>query len=994
MSAGSIVISLLLNSASFETDTARASKIAEKRAREIQAHFEAAGDRVKTAFAGIFAGLTVGTAVVAFRSLTDQLDALNDAADATGASVENISGLEDIAKRTGASLETVETSMVKLNQALNTASDPNSGAAGALKAIGLSAEELKSQDPAQALLSIAKALDSFADDGNKARITQELFGKSLKEVAPFLHDLADAGQINATVTKAQAEEAEKFNKQIFALQTNINSAARAVVSDMLPALTAAGFQFSEVSKQSGVLQGALAGIGELSSPTRTFFETIIVLGRNVAFVFEAIGTQMGGMAAQIDRVAHLDFKGAAKIWEMRKEDLAKLRADLDAADAKTQDRTRANTSGQGGPNFVGPPDSLMQKKSVQFNHYKPPSTTKSLLDEQLKSLDQYIAAEQKLLSSRDAMLDRFYQADLISIADYYSRRADAQSEALENTRAAYAKEISATQSAIAKAPDESARIALQTKLIDIRGKLADAEREASEQTVKGWLDQQDALQAYKDKLSGLSADILELQRQGGAAAGIRFDVQNRQFRDRLTAEGNTGGLAQLDQLRQLSVAQADFNQLQADSQIITDRLANAEERVHIAQQAGATTELGALRQLSGERQAAVQQLEGMVIAMESVAKQSENKALIVQAERARVELEKLAASSDLVTDKYAGIFEQGLSGFFTDIASGSKSAADAFRDATLSILNDMGRLASQEISHELLGNLKGSIQSVLQSVGIAKAPDALDGLLASNGAFGTVAAAGAQAANDAGPIAAATAISTAMDTAAATSAVTISTGIETSGAAAAGTMAAGIDTSGAAAAAAMASAITSSGSIAAANMAAAISSASAASSGGDVLGSFIAAMGFDEGGYTGAGSVNQPAGIVHAGEFVTRQAVTHQPGAMTFLSDFNKRGMAALPAWAAVMGLRGYAGGGPVTSGQVLQFGKRGADLFTPSTAGASLPRDMAAGGKQAAPVVNVRNVNAFDTEVIGDYMGSDSGEQKILNVVRRNPGLIRQISA
>src|SRR5574337_1200154 len=218
---------------------------------------------------------------------------------AHGATIENISSLEEVARRTGAGLDPVETALVKMNQALFTASDPNRTAAGALKAIGLSADELKKQDPAEALLAIAQALDGYADDANKARLVQELFGKSLKEVAPLLHDLAEQGKLNATVTEEQAKEAEKFNKQLFELQTNVSNIGRAIALDMLPALNAAGYQFSEQAKQAGLLQGALVGIGELSSPLRTVFETIAVLGINVAYVFKEIGTEVGGMGGRI-----------------------------------------------------------------------------------------------------------------------------------------------------------------------------------------------------------------------------------------------------------------------------------------------------------------------------------------------------------------------------------------------------------------------------------------------------------------------------------------------------------------------------------------------------------------------------------------------------------------------------------------------------------------------------------------------------------------------
>jgi hypothetical protein len=55
---------------------------------------------------------------------------------------------------------------------------------------------------------------------------------------------------------------------------------------------------------------------------------------------------------------------------------------------------------------------------------------------------------------------------------------------------------------------------------------------------------------------------------------------------------------------------------------------------------------------------------------------------------------------------------------------------------------------------------------------------------------------------------------------------------------------------------------------------------------------------FASGGYTGPGGKFQPAGIVHAGEFVTRAEILRQRGALDFLERFNRFGMSALPGFA------------------------------------------------------------------------------------------------
>ena len=122
---------------------------------------------------------------------------------------------------------------------------------------------MKKIDPAEALLKVAVALKGFADDGNKARLVQELFGKSIREVAPLLNDLAAKGQLVATVTTKQAEEAERFNQQLSALAKNSEDFKRELVGGLLPALNQMLETFTKI-KASGnigtVFADSLKGI--------------------------------------------------------------------------------------------------------------------------------------------------------------------------------------------------------------------------------------------------------------------------------------------------------------------------------------------------------------------------------------------------------------------------------------------------------------------------------------------------------------------------------------------------------------------------------------------------------------------------------------------------------------------------------------------------------------------------------------------------------------
>ena len=57
--------------------------------------------------------------------------------------------------------------------------------------------------------------------------------------------------------------------------------------------------------------------------------------------------------------------------------------------------------------------------------------------------------------------------------------------------------------------------------------------------------------------------------------------------------------------------------------------------------------------------------------------------------------------------------------------------------------------------------------------------------------------------------------------------------------------------------------------------------------------------GFARGGYTGPGGKWQPAGVVHAGEFVLRQEVVRQRGMLAMLQRLNREGLSALPGFAS-----------------------------------------------------------------------------------------------
>lgn len=201
-----------------------------KRAQEMEQAWANAGTAI-----GV--GLSAATAALAvwIKGSVDAIDQFNDLKDVTGSSIENISALDSIARQTGGTFEQVSSTLTKFNGVLKDA-DPTKGPGAVLKALNLDIEELKKLDPAEALRQTAVALQRFADDGDKARAVQELFGKSVKETAPFLKDLAEAGELQAKVTTQAAEEIDRFNKEMARAMATVDDLGRALTIDLVSSI--------------------------------------------------------------------------------------------------------------------------------------------------------------------------------------------------------------------------------------------------------------------------------------------------------------------------------------------------------------------------------------------------------------------------------------------------------------------------------------------------------------------------------------------------------------------------------------------------------------------------------------------------------------------------------------------------------------------------------------------------------------------------------------
>jgi hypothetical protein len=756
MAAGQITIDLLMRTGSFETDSKRAQKALRDLNRESVEFAKGAA----IALLGL-----AGTASAAFLALERGASAIGkfkDLGDVIGDTGEAVASLQSAADVSGTAMDSVTAASVRLTAALSKTDDESKGAGAALKLLNLPLEEFKRLAPVEQLNAVAKALDGVGNASDRTAIAVALFGKAGAQLLPFLRELNSQGGPRVIITQDQIDAADRFSDSVGLLKSQVTQLGQSVLADLLP-------PFQAFVDEIGQADRALSIFEVAGSAVRVFFETITVLGANVIFVFKGIGTEIGGIAAQMAALARFDFQGFNAISKAIKEDAAKARAELDRFEQRILGATanEALTRRQRSVEDRGFDPLKQQRLDLSGLGGTADDPTKKLLDNRIKALESAVQREQSLLGERNRFLDIFNSQGLLSIRSYYDAQLAIIEAATTAQTAAINKQIALTTQARDSATKQTDRADQQGKLDTLIEKRSRLEQESGLKVIELTIRREEAERRFAQQIESTRASVLELQGNLSAAAAIRFDIQNQELLKKADAErneelkalldtlkkasveqakfaegadfrnlnaqllelqGNLGAAAAIrfdeqnfaliqralkpgneellrlvGSLRQATIAQAEFGRATADTQRVIDSLAIAEDRIAISRQLGATTELGALTQLGQARRAALVQLEAQVQAQEAIAKASGNPALVQQAERARVELERLAATADPLADKFRGIFEGSFGDALGDFATGAKTAKEAFNDFANSVADQIARLAAQNLAQSLFG---------------------------------------------------------------------------------------------------------------------------------------------------------------------------------------------------------------------------------------------------------------------------------------------------
>jgi hypothetical protein len=264
---GSLLIDMRADVARLAQDMAKAQNTVEGAMKNVQRSAAAA----VTALGLIGVGVSVAGMANVVKGAVGAMAALDDMAARAGTTVEKMSALVDVAKIGGHDLGTMEGAMVRLTKALAGGDEEAKGAGRALATLGLKADELRGMDTADAMLAVAKALAQYENSAGKTALMLDLLGKSGAAAIPYLEDLAEAGELVAKVTREQAEEAEKLEKNFGRIKVAADDMVRSLTVPLVSALSDvvknfnaardAGYGFWQAATGIGV-RGLGEGVGD------------------------------------------------------------------------------------------------------------------------------------------------------------------------------------------------------------------------------------------------------------------------------------------------------------------------------------------------------------------------------------------------------------------------------------------------------------------------------------------------------------------------------------------------------------------------------------------------------------------------------------------------------------------------------------------------------------------------------------------------------------
>jgi hypothetical protein len=229
----------------------------------------------------------------------------------TGLTVEQVSALRIASDQTGTSLDMLARGMGLLARGASDMAKDSSPGYQALQKLGISATDAAGHlRPTHALmLEIAQAFSKMEDGGNKSALAMSLFGRSGRELIPFLNQGRDgierleaqAKKLGETMTEEDARAAQDLARETRALHAELEGLELSATKLVIPGLNVMAQALLGNQQAAQKLKDAGSELGhEWLENQKAFYESIPTI-QQVVDSFQKLELVMSGHASEVFR---------------------------------------------------------------------------------------------------------------------------------------------------------------------------------------------------------------------------------------------------------------------------------------------------------------------------------------------------------------------------------------------------------------------------------------------------------------------------------------------------------------------------------------------------------------------------------------------------------------------------------------------------------------------------------------------------------------------
>lgn len=267
--------------------------------------------------AGIASAAALAGAAM-FKMNAATIDSLAKTADKLGITTEALAGLRFAAEQTGLSTKAMDKALLQMTRNISEAATGTGLAVDAFEALGLSAEDLITKSPDEALEAIADAMLTVENQTDKVGIAFDLFGAKgtglLNTMAQGSEGLKaykeEASKLGIAISRVDAKKVEDANDQLNIVSKLFQGIGQQATVSLAPIITAMAESFTDAASNAegfgdtidDVIDGAVSAVGIFADGIHgmgIIFKVLELVGRGV------IGFLVKGFEFVINVIAEL-----------------------------------------------------------------------------------------------------------------------------------------------------------------------------------------------------------------------------------------------------------------------------------------------------------------------------------------------------------------------------------------------------------------------------------------------------------------------------------------------------------------------------------------------------------------------------------------------------------------------------------------------------------------------------------------------------------------